>query len=75
MSSGNTSNGRSNPSNRFVNTVIRGSADQAMLLNQDALVDRVNLLVSDIVAAVSFAGLQATLTSLSPLTKVSLIDV
>lgn len=71
--SGSTTVGRQGSTGTFQNTIAPKSAEQAMLIGQDAMVDAFNALLAAIAGATDIASLQTAAAAIVAPTKVSLV--
>lgn len=70
---GSTSVGRQGSTGTHTNTIAPKSAEQAMLLKQDEIVDRINALVAALATAADTAAINAAATALTALVKTKLV--
>lgn len=72
MSQGSTQVGRLGSTGTFTNTVAPKSAEQAMLMKQDEIINRVNALTAALAAAADVPAINAAAAALPALVKVML---
>ena len=65
--------GRRGSTGTFADTVPEKSAEQAMLIKQDAIIDQINAIVAALAAATDVAHINAAMAALAALTKVKLV--
>ena len=65
--------GRRGATGTFTDTVPEKSAEQAILIKQDAMVDQINAIVAALAAATDITHINAAMAALVPLTKVILV--
>lgn len=73
MGQGSTQAGRQGSTGTFQNTISPKSAEQAMLMKMDEVVDRVNALTAALAAAADVAAVNAAAAALPALTKIKLV--
>jgi len=71
--SGSTSVGRQGSTGTFANTIAPKSAEQAMLMKMDEIIDRVNALRAALETAADTAAINAAAAALSDLEKIKLV--
>jgi hypothetical protein len=65
--------GRRGSTGTFTDTIAEKSAEQAMLINQDALIDAMNALLAAIANATDLASLQTGAAAVTVPSKVKLV--
>lgn len=73
MGQGSTSAGRQGSTGTFQDTIERKSAQQAMLMKQDEMIDRINALVAALAVAADAAAINSAAAALPALIKVKLV--
>lgn len=70
---GSTTVGRQGKTGTYANTVAPKSAEQAMLVKQDEMIDRINALVAALAIAADITEVNAAAAALTALEKVKLV--
>ena len=72
MAQGSIKVGREGSTGNYTNTIAPKSAEQAMLIKQDEMIDRINAIVAALAVAADTAAINAAASALTALTKVAL---
>ena len=65
--------GRRGATGTFTDTIAAKSAEQAMLIKQDEIIDRVNAVVAALAVAVDITAVNAAMAALADIVKVKLV--